>query len=51
MKEHVGDGTWFWWLRSPSASYSYYFVFVITDGTVGNYYAYYSLGFAPGFDL
>ena len=27
------------------------FVLVITDGTVDNRYAYYSLGFAPGFDL
>ena len=52
MKEHVGDGTWFWWLRSPYASNSYYFVSVDTNGTVyydGN--AYYSIGFAPGFDL
>lgn len=22
VKEHVGDGTWFWWLRSPCASNS-----------------------------
>lgn len=22
VKEHVGDGTWFWWLRSPTASSS-----------------------------
>ena len=51
MKEHVGDGTWFWWLRSPRASFSYGFVRVNTDGTVNNNYAYYSLGFAPGFDL
>ena len=38
-----------WWLRSPFASYSYYFVYVGTDGTVGYSNAYYSLGFAPGF--
>lgn len=38
-----------WWLRSPSASYSYYFVFVGTDGTVNADRAYFSLGFAPGF--
>lgn len=38
-----------WWLRSPIASYSYRFVFVDTDGTVSYYYAYNSLGFAPGF--
>ena len=38
-----------WWLRSPFASYSTYFVYVITGGTVGSSNAYYSLGFAPGF--
>ena len=38
-----------WWLRSPRASTSSNFVGVDTDGTVGNYNAYYSLGFAPGF--
>ena len=38
-----------WWLRSPFASYSYYFVGVYTDGTVNRYTAHCSLGFAPGF--
>ena len=51
VKERVGDGTWFWWLRSPSASNSNSFVRVNTGGTVGNTTASYSLGFAPGFDL
>jgi len=51
VKEHVGDGTWYWWLRSPRASYSGYFVIVNTVVTVSYAYAYYSLGFAPGFDL
>lgn len=51
VKEHVGDGTWFWWLRSPFAGYSYFFVIVIADGTVYYYNAFFSLGFAPGFDL
>lgn len=51
VKEHIGDGTWFWWLRSPFASSSTNFVFVATDGTVNYYLAYYSRGFAPGFDL
>lgn len=51
VKEHIGDGTWFWWLRSPRASYSYYFVRVSTGGTVYSSIAYYSFGFAPGFDL
>lgn len=51
VKEHIGDGTWFWWLRSPFASYSSVFVIVNTDGTVYYGYAAYSYGFAPGFDL
>jgi hypothetical protein len=38
-----------WWLRSPRASNSSIFVFVIADGTVYYFYADYSLGFAPGF--
>ena len=51
VKEVAGE-TWFWWLRSPCASYSDTFVFVYTDGTVyiGSA-AYFSRGFAPGFDL
>ena len=51
VKEHVGDGTWFWWLRSPYSGTSNRFVRVYTYGTVSYYSAYYSLGFAPGFDL
>ena len=48
--KHDGTSTAaYWWLRSPSASTSNLFVFVSTDGTVNNGYAYYSLGFAPGF--
>lgn len=48
--KHDGTSTAaIWWLRSPSASDSYYFVSVYTDGTVGYISAYYSLGFAPGF--
>ena len=39
----------YWWLRSPYASNSYTFVFVVTDGTVTGNNARYSLGFAPGF--
>lgn len=39
----------YWWLRSPSASISTYFVFVYADGTVNYNYANYSFGFAPGF--
>lgn len=51
VKEHIGDGTWFWWLRSPRASYSGIFVYVNTGGTVSYSGANYSSGFAPGFDL
>ena len=48
--KHDGTSTAaIWWLRSPRASNSSYFVFVITDGTVDYSYAYRSLGFAPGF--
>lgn len=39
----------FWWLRSPRASSSSFFVIVSTDGTVISSFAYYSFGFAPGF--
>ena len=48
--KHDGTSTAaYWWLRSPRASYSYYFVYVYADGTVDYRYAYFSLGFAPGF--
>lgn len=48
--KHNGTSTAaYWWLRSPRASDSAIFVRVDTDGTYDNYYAYYSLGFAPGF--
>lgn len=51
VKEREGYGTTPYWLRSPRASYSTYFVFVSTGGTVYAAGAYFSLGFAPGFDL
>lgn len=38
-----------WWLRSPRAGNSYYFVRVSVGGTVDDRAADYSLGFAPGF--
>lgn len=38
-----------WWLRSPRASISYFFVIVYAGGTVSNTGANGSLGFAPGF--
>ena len=34
VKEVPGNGTYPYWLRSPLASYSAYFVFVYADGTV-----------------
>ena len=40
-----------WWLRSPGASGSDDFVDVSADGTVYRTTAFYSVGFAPGFDL
>ena len=46
------DGTTtaaFWWLRSPFASTSDYFVIVYTGGTVNYSFVHVSLGFAPGF--
>lgn len=51
VKEVEGYGTYPYWLRSPSASHSYGFVFVYTGGTVYYSNAGISLGFAPGFDL
>jgi len=33
------------------ASYANYFCYVHTDGSASNYYAYYSIGFAPGFKV
>ena len=39
----------YWWLRSPSAGSSYFFVTVYAVGTVTGDGAYFSLGFAPGF--
>ena len=48
--KHDGTSTAaFWRLRSPRASSSTNFVYVITDGTVTGANAHRSLGFAPGF--
>ena len=48
--KHNGTSTAaYWWLRSPRAGTSATFVLVSADGTVHYYYAYCSLGFAPGF--
>lgn len=50
VKERNGE-TVIWWLRSPRASYSPSFVRVNAGGTVNGALAYYSLAFAPGFDM
>lgn len=50
VKERNGE-TVYWWLRSPYRSNSTDFVSVHIGGAVGFAYAYYSLAFAPGFDL
>lgn len=50
VKEVAGE-TWSWWLRSPGASGSSYFVRVYHDGTVYGSSASISRGVAPGFDL
>ena len=39
----------YWWLRSPHAGSSEYFVCARSDGTVSNSRAYNSFGFTPGF--
>lgn len=48
--KHDGTSTAaYWWLRSPAAGSSSFFVNVYTDGTVSYHSAHYSVGFAPGF--
>lgn len=51
IKELDDKGTYPWWLRSVYSGGCGYFCFVSTDGSAGNYYAYFSIGFAPGFDI
>lgn len=51
VKECGNEGTYPYWLRSVIAAYSYYFCFVNTGGSAGNSGAYWSYGFAPGFDI
>lgn len=41
----------YWWLRSVYASYTDGFCGVSTDGSARSNYAYYSIGFAPGFKV
>ena len=51
VKECGDHGSYPWWLRSVFATYTTNFCIVYSDG--GAYYtsAYYSYGFAPGFDI
>ena len=51
IKELGDKGTYPQWLRSVYSGPATYFCLVITAGSAGNLYAYYSLGFAPGFDI
>ena len=51
VKECGDNGTYPWWLRSVRATYTPIFCFVNTDGSAYDYGAYYSFGFAPGFDI
>lgn len=51
VKELKDHGTWFQWLRSVGAYYSTLFCRVSTGGSASYSSAYYSRGFAPGFDL
>jgi len=51
VKECGDKGTYFWWLRSVYASTANVFCLVYTDGSADYNYAYYSFGFAPGFDI
>lgn len=51
VKECGSEGTYPYWLRSVSASHSAGFCYVSTDGSASGYYARWSGGFAPGFDI
>ena len=51
VKECGDKGTYLWWLRSVYASFTHSFCYVGTDGSANAYTAYYSYGFAPGFDI
>lgn len=51
VKEVPGRGTWWYWLRSPSASNSTNGCLVFSDGSANSYYASYAFGVAFGFCL
>lgn len=51
VKECGDEGTYPYWLRSVDATITTYFGRVSTSGGNSGYGAYYSSGFAPGFDI
>lgn len=51
VKEYGDEGTYPYWLRSVSATTSAGFRMVYTGGSYSDSNAYYSNGFAPGFDI
>ena len=51
VKECGSEGTYPYWLRSVYATYGSTFCYVYTDGSASSGYAYWSYGFAPGFDI
>ena len=51
IKELGDKGTYPQWLRSVYSGDAYFFCDVSTDGSAGDYGAYFSFGFAPGFDI
>ena len=51
MKECGDNGTYPYWLRSVYATYTTHFRLVFTDGGDSYHFAYFSYGFAPGFDI
>lgn len=51
VKECGSEGTYPYWLRSVYATHSSNFCYVDADGSAPGDYAYWSYGFAPGFDI
>ena len=51
VKECGDNGTYPYWLRSVTATNTYYFRLVTTGGSYSYGSANYSYGFAPGFDI
>jgi hypothetical protein len=51
VKERPGNGTWWYWLRSPDGSISAYFCRVNSNGNAYYYSASNAIGVAFGFCL